>query len=135
VIGLDTNVLIRILTNDDLAQKKAASDYLASRCSETDPAFVSREVILEAVWVLERSFDYGRSDVARAIQAVLETVTFAVEDADLVAAANRDYVAGADFADAMIAAVNLASGCVATATFDRRVDPASRTRRLSEPSA
>ena len=119
MIGLDTNVLVRILTNDDPEQKRAAGAHLASHCADSDPAFISREVILEVVWVLERSFDYGRPDVARAVQSVLETVIFFVEDADLVAAANRGYLDGADFADAMIAAVNIANGCLATATFDR----------------
>ncbi len=119
MLGLDTNVVVRLLTNDDAGQSSAARAHLDANCSGESPAFVSREVVLETVWVLENVYGHARADVASAIEGLLQAGELAVEGNELVREAVRNYRSGADFADALIAAVNAAVGCDATATFDK----------------
>jgi predicted nucleic-acid-binding protein len=119
VIGLDTNVLVRLLTGDDPKQRAAAKAFIAENCSQGDPAFINRLVLIETVWVLESVYGYTREQIAAAIDTLLRMVRVLTEDADLVRSAVATYRRGADFADALIAGVNTAKGCSRTATFDR----------------
>ncbi len=117
--GLDTNVLVRFLVQDDPVQGEAARAALA-QMNETAPGFVSREVIVELVWVLERAYGFGRADVARALDGLLDARDLVVEAADRVAVATERYrTGGAGFADQMIALAGQAAGCDVTLTFDR----------------
>lgn len=120
MIGLDTNVLVRILTRDDPRQAAVARRYLRANVSAAEPAFVNRVVLVEIVWVLESAYEeYGRSEIAAVIEGILETAEFLVEDAVEMREALARYRAGTDFADATLAATNAARGCAMTATFDR----------------
>lgn len=125
MIGVDTNILIRYLVQDDDAQAEAAAEFLERRCSPARPAFVNRIVVAETVWVLERAFRYPRHMIADNLAELLRTASIRVEDADDVAEALRLYRDGAGFTDAMIGVSNARQGCSATATFDRKA------RRLS----
>jgi len=58
MIALDTNVLVRFLTQDDPGQGRLASTFIGS-LTEANPGFVCREVLVELVWVLERSYGFG----------------------------------------------------------------------------
>lgn len=119
MIGLDTNVLVRLLTDDDPKQSAIARAYVARNCNPETPAFVDREVVLETVWVLESAYDYARSDIAAAVEAVLQAADLTVEASERVREALRAYRNGADFADAIIAAVNTSADCTFTVTFDK----------------
>lgn len=119
--GLDTNVLVRFLVQDDPVQGEAARAALA-QMNETAPGFVSREVIVELVLVLERAYGFGRADVARALDGLLDARDLVIEAADRVAVATERYrTGGAGFADQMIALAGQAAGCDVTLTFDRTV--------------
>ncbi|HEY8296819.1 MAG TPA: type II toxin-antitoxin system VapC family toxin [Candidatus Baltobacteraceae bacterium] len=120
MIGLDTNVLVRILTRDDPRQFAAASRYIANSCTAESPAFINRIVVVEVVWVLENAYDeYTRDQIADAIAGVLNTAEFTVEDGISIRSVLGDYRSGADFADALIATINAKQGCTKTATFDK----------------
>ena len=119
MIGLDTNVLVRLFTGDDAKQRTAAKSFINQNCSAEDPAFINRVVLIETVWVLESVYEYSREQIAAAIDTLLRMVRVLTEDADLVRAALATYRRGADFADALIAGVNTENGCSRTATFDR----------------
>ncbi len=120
MIGLDTNVLVRFLMQDD-PEQGAAATALMSALTETAPGFVCREVLVELVWVLERGHRLPRATVARALDGLLESRDLVVEAADRVALATDRYrKGGAGFADQMIALAGLAAGCVEIATFDRK---------------
>lgn len=118
MIGLDTNVLVRLLTRDDARQAKRARDYLAAHVSADAPAFVSREVLLETVWVLESAYRYDRADIANAVEGTLETAELHVEAASCARSAARAYRSGTDFNDALVAAANENAGCETTLTLD-----------------
>ncbi len=119
-LGLDTNVLVRFLVQDDAGQAEAATALICS-LTESAPGFVSREVLVELVWVLERAYHLGRADIARALDGLLEARELQIEAADRVAlAADRYRKGGPGFADQMVALAGQAAGCRATATFDRK---------------
>ena len=121
MIGLDTNVLIRHLVEDDALQAQQVAKLLADRCSEAEPGFVNRIVLCEAVCTLDRTYGYARADIARVLEALIFTREILIEDREHVAAALKTYQTHKiDFSDALIAEINRARGCEATATFDRR---------------
>ncbi len=120
--GVDTNVLVRYITRDDPGQERAASRFLESARTRGEPIFVNVIVLCELVWVLGRTYEYSRAEVAAVIEQVLTTEQVVVEDADLAWLALSDFkVSKADFADCLIGRKNLRLGCDATASFDRRL--------------
>jgi predicted nucleic-acid-binding protein len=121
MIGLDTNILLRYLVKDDLAQWEKATRFIASRCSIENPGFIDRIALCEMVWVLTRGHGYGRADIVRIVSQLLASQELLLEDEDLVRSALQAYRASSiDFSDSLMAKVNLAHGCDATATFDRK---------------
>ena len=121
MIGLDTNVVVRLFVDDDPRQARTARALVAGRCSESDPGFVNRIVLCELVWVLESVHGYGRAKVSGVIAELLASRDILVEDGDLAYSALATFrTTNADFADALIGTVNRQRGCEATATFDRK---------------
>jgi predicted nucleic-acid-binding protein len=121
MIGIDTNVLVRLLVRDNDAQVRTAERFIATHCSARDPGFVSRVVIAEVAWVLEDSYDYDRTQVAVAVRGLLNVSELELDASDDVHAALRDFESSsADFTDCLLARTNLSAGCEHTATFDRR---------------
>ncbi|MGH7812833.1 MAG: PIN domain-containing protein [Candidatus Binataceae bacterium] len=120
MIGIDTNILVRYLVQDDPEQGRKAERFITDECSAESPGFINRIVLCETVWVLESAYGYPRPKVALALEKILRTAQFRIEDHQEAWLSLRDYEAGGDFADALIAAVNLRAGCERTATFDRK---------------
>jgi predicted nucleic-acid-binding protein len=120
MIALDTNVLVRFLTQDDPAQSRAATDLITGLTAEA-PGFVCREVMVELVWVLERAYGLDRAQVAAAIEGLLAATEIEVEAADDVGSALYRYRDdGFGFADLMIAAASKRAGAAVLVTFDRK---------------
>jgi predicted nucleic-acid-binding protein len=118
--GLDTNVLVRFLVQDDVAQAKAAQDLMAA-FTEAEPGFICREVLVELVWVLERAYALPRSDISQALDGLMEARELVIEAADRATiAVDRYRKGGPGFADQMIALAGQGAGCHATVTFDRK---------------
>jgi predicted nucleic-acid-binding protein len=121
VIGLDTNVVVRYIVQDDREQARAATTLIETQCTVDDPGFVSTVVLAELVWVLERAYGYARARVADVLAAILTSVEIKAEQPDIAHAALVSYRDGpADFADYLIGRIDAAHGCEATATFDKR---------------
>jgi predicted nucleic-acid-binding protein len=116
VTGLDTNVLLRYLLRDDLAQAGRADHEI-----ERDERFLIDGIVLcEMVWVLEVGYGFSREDVAAALERILATAQFEIEAKDLALAALDDFRGStADFSDCMIGRRNRAAGAQETVTFDR----------------
>jgi predicted nucleic-acid-binding protein len=116
VIGLDTNVLLRYLLEDDTAQAARARREL-----ERDERFLVDPIVLcELVWVLESGYGFSRSDIAAALERIAATAQFEIEDADLVLGALDDFRrSAADFSDCLIGRRNRNAGASETVTFDR----------------
>ncbi|WP_102108334.1 PIN domain-containing protein [Oceaniglobus roseus] len=118
--GLDTNVIVRFLTQDDPAQSALANGLIGSLTAE-NPGFLSREAMVETVWVLERAYGMARPRIAAALERLLEAEELVIEAADDVGLALHRYGrGGAGFADHMILIAGARAGCGKTFTFDRK---------------
>jgi predicted nucleic-acid-binding protein len=131
MIGLDTNILVRFITQDDPRQSTLANEIFDARLTEAEPGFVSVVAMAETAWVLERSYRLSDAEVAAAIERVLQTDNLVVEDQAAVFAAMIALREGlGTFADALIGALGAGAGCRYTLTFDRR---ATRLPGFAEP--
>lgn len=120
MIALDTNVLVRFLTQDDPSQAVAANAVFA-QLTEAEPGFLCREVVVELVWVLERAYGLPREDIAAALDGLLASRELVVEAAERTGLAVTRYrQGGAGFSDHMIALAARDAGCSATLSFDRK---------------
>jgi predicted nucleic-acid-binding protein len=121
MMGLDTNVLVRHLVQDDPAQSRLASTFIAEECSDKDPCFVNRIVLCELVWVLETAYRYPRETVSAALTGLMRTRQFHIEEFASAWRALECYRTGtADLADCLLAQTNRALGCPETVTFDKK---------------
>jgi len=121
MIGLDTNVLVRYLAQDDPAQSRAATALIEHRLSEAEPGFVSIVAIAEVAWVLERAYRLADQEIAAAIEGILQSEVLVVENEQEVFTAMVALKEGrGSFADALIGALGVKAGCSWTVTFDRR---------------
>lgn len=118
--GVDTNVLVRYLTQDDPAQFAQAAELMNRLEAAGERVYINSVVLSELVWVLSGArYRFSRSAIAETIEQLLVIPLFELEDRDQVVAAVADYRDGsADFADYLIGRKNLGVGCERTATFD-----------------
>jgi predicted nucleic-acid-binding protein len=135
VIGLDTNVLVRYVVQDDTRQAAAATHLIESTLSEDEPGWIASIVLCEFVWVLEAAYGYPRSSIAPTLERLFEVDRFRIEEPSLAWRALDAYRKGADFADALIAFGNEHAGCDHTATFDRGAAKLKQVRLLGRPAA
>lgn len=120
MIALDTNVLVRFLVDDEPRQASMAREFLEQLTGE-QPGFVCREVTVELVWVLERTYGFSRERIAEVLDALIATEELRIEASDDVArAAVRYGRGGAGFSDLMIAAAAQRAGAQALYTFDQQ---------------
>ena len=121
--GVDTNVVVRLVTQDDPKQARRV-DGLLAECAERDEKLhVTAVVLCEIAWVLRSAYRHARDEIARVLDALLETPEFVVQDADLARRALADYRAGhADFADHLIGHANAAARCSTTLTLDSALE-------------
>ena len=118
MIGLDTNVLVRYIMQDDARQSPKATKLIEALTVD-EPGFVPLVAMVELVWVLSSSYELTRVQVAQALELLLRTKEVVVDRADQVFKALRVFKAGsADFADALIERIASSAGCGRTMTFD-----------------
>ena len=118
MIGLDTNVLVRYIMQDD-AKQSAKATRLIEALSASEPGFVSLVSVVELVWVLSSCYDLTREQLVQALDALLRAKQLIVDQADQVVRALRAFGAGsADFADCLIERTASSAGCDRTMTFD-----------------
>lgn len=120
MIGLDMNVVVRFLVQDDQVQSAIANRFM-SRLGREKPGFISSVVLAEITWVLSRAYKSSREDIARAVEGLLRSAELIVENADAAYRALAIYQASpsAEFADALIAETASLAGAAETVTFDK----------------
>jgi predicted nucleic-acid-binding protein len=119
VIGLDTNVLVRYLTQDDPVQSAKAVRILDA-LSPTKPCYVSLIVIVELVWVLKLSYAFNKTELITVVDNLLRSKELIVERADVVSSALRLFRnTRAGFSDCIIVRCHESAECEYTLTFDR----------------
>lgn len=122
MIGLDTNVLVRYLTQDDAEQAAAANRVMQAQCTADDPCRLSLVVLCELVWVLGRAYGCDREAIAGILERLLSAAELEVADEAIAWRALRAYAEGpADFADYCILFANREAGCSRTLSFDQRL--------------
>jgi predicted nucleic-acid-binding protein len=123
VRGLDTNLLVRYLTQDDPVQSGIASRLFEEAEAQGEHFHLNVVVLCELAWTLRGNrYRFGRVEIAVALDKLLTTPLFDVDRRDQVLAAIADYRTGrADFADYLIGHLNHAVGCADTVTLDSKL--------------
>jgi predicted nucleic-acid-binding protein len=119
MVGLDTNVIVRYIAQDDEQQSRLASQVIDA-CSASQPGFINLICLIEMVWVMQKCYGAEREEICQILTSLLRTQELVVENAAIVSQAIRLYnKTNADFADCLIARSNHAANCHTTYTFDR----------------
>ena len=118
--GLDTNVLVRYLTQDDPVQARKAEAIIDRALAGGERVHLDTVVLCELVWVLRSAYGYDRATIAETLTKLLEAGQLSVDDRDRLREATGRYAVGiGDFADEVLALRNRSAGCDTTLTFDR----------------
>jgi predicted nucleic-acid-binding protein len=119
MLGIDTNVLVRYLVQDDTIQAEKASRVIENECTSINPGFINNIVLCELVWVLTRAYGYKRKDICSVLKSLLTCPEIMIENSNVTWGAFYDYEKGpADFADYLISRTNKINGADPTVTFD-----------------
>jgi predicted nucleic-acid-binding protein len=126
VRGVDTNVLVRLVTRDDARQVAAAEKFVAPG------AWVSHLVLAEATWVLTSVYERAPAEIATAVDMLLNHEHLTLQDPDAVAAAVEDFRGrpGLGFPGCLVLAIARKAGHLPLGTFDRSLAKLAGTQRL-----
>jgi predicted nucleic-acid-binding protein len=121
MIGLDTNVLIRYLTQDDKVHSAKATQIIERRLTPKNPGFVSVVAMVEIVWVLDRAYSLTTEEISTAVERLLQVEVLVIENEQEVFTAMVALKQGrGSFSDALIAQLGVRAGCTRTLTFDQK---------------
>ena len=121
MIGLDTNILVRYVTQDDPVQSAKAIEVIERRLTEEIPGFVSIVAMVETVWVLDRAYGLTPQEIAAVVERMLQTDVLVIENEQEVFTAMIALKEGlGSFADCVIAVLGARAGCSSTVTFDHK---------------
>lgn len=119
MIALDTNVLIRLLVDDDPRQCARARAAVAAAETSAEAIRINDVVLAETMWTMAKHYKTPRSVLADIARGLLDSSIFDFEDRrcveDTLSLFERST---ADFSDCLIVAKNAAAGCRSTLTFD-----------------
>ena len=80
MIGLDANVLVRYLAQDNLGQSRKAIQVITKQCTRDDPGFINRIALCELVWVLESAYGYSKDTIVTVLEKLLRTSQLKIKD-------------------------------------------------------
>jgi predicted nucleic-acid-binding protein len=133
--GLDTNVLVRYLTQDDEGQAEVATRTIEGAAAKGEKMLIQPIILCELVWVLESAYDFPKSDLLRALEGVLRVAQFEIAEKDTVWQALSDFRQGkGDFSDYYLGRANEKAGAAITLTFDKTLKGIPRFQVLSAQS-
>jgi len=121
MIGIDTNVIVRYMAQDDVTQSARATRLIEGECSPDSPGFIPLVVLVETVWVSESLYHATRAEVAQILRRLFSIRQLVVENSEAAWKALRTFEAArCDFADCLIHQIAIAEGCERVMTFDRQ---------------
>jgi predicted nucleic-acid-binding protein len=121
VKGIDTNVLVRYIVQDDPEQSRQATHFIETTCSEESTIFITGIILCELVWVLETAYDYPKVNIAKVLENILRTRQFCIHQPEILWNSLHDYQGmNSDFADSFIGHLNASNECEHTVTFDKK---------------
>lgn len=130
MVGLDTNVVLRYLLQDDPKQTRHANQIF-DQLSEQNLGFISLVTVLEIVWVLRSLLQQNPSQIASHLENLLTADSLEVQNEQQVFEAVFALKSGSgEFEDALIGALNAWAGCSHTLTFDRKAARLPRFRAI-----
>ena len=119
MIGLDTNVLVRYIMQDDAKQSPKATKIIEALDGVENSGYVTLVAMVELVWILSASYELTREQVAQALDGLIRAKQLEIESADQVIRALRIFKVGkSDFADCLIERSANSAKCEKTVTFD-----------------
>lgn len=120
MIAVDTNVLVRYITNDDNEQYILAEKLLDSYAGQERSIFINNIVLCELIWVLRRGYNYKKGQIIKTLKLLLASIEFEFENHELAFLAVIEYeTTVADFSDILIGLINRNIGCSTTYSFDQ----------------
>ncbi|MGK6316516.1 PIN domain-containing protein [Neorhizobium sp. DT-125] len=121
MIGIDTNVLVRFILDDDPVWSPAAAKFMAEALTPQNAGYINLLTLAEVVWALKKEARFDRAKLVGVIEALLESENLVLGEAGVVERALGRFRKGnADFADYLIAELNSANGAEPTVTIDKR---------------
>jgi predicted nucleic-acid-binding protein len=121
MIGLDTNLLVRYIVQDDPKQSKIAERIIELNCSNENPGWISMIVLCEFVWVTQGAYDYSKDVVISILYKILSTTELQIENVSIIRKALKIFEKeNLDFADVIIGCLNNSFECSTTYTFDKK---------------
>ncbi|HUP46923.1 MAG TPA: type II toxin-antitoxin system VapC family toxin [Thermoanaerobaculia bacterium] len=130
MIGLDTNVLVRYLVEDDPRQSAEAAKVMEGAVESGQQLFISQIVLCELVWVLAYAYALSRREVVVVLQQLRRAAQVVIESPDEVQRAIDSFERSrGDFPDFLIAERAVAYGCEVVLTFDRALHTDPRFRK------
>jgi predicted nucleic-acid-binding protein len=121
MIGLDTNILVRYLAQDDPIQSAKATHIMEHRLTEDRPGFISLVTIAETVWVLEQVYGLSNEEIASTLEHILKAdALFVQNEREVFTAMISLKTEAGSFPDALIGALGEWAGCRTTLTFDKK---------------
>jgi predicted nucleic-acid-binding protein len=119
MIGLDTNILLRLVLQDNPDEGLKARRLVESLDTD-NPGFINTLVLAEFVWTLRGRIGLSREQTAATVSGLLNSADIIFEQEELVEhVLDVATTSKADFADLMIALKNEAAGCMKTMSFDK----------------
>lgn len=132
MIGIDTNVLVRYLAQDDPDQTEIATAFIEENCTKDNLGFINHITLCEMCWVLKRLYKTPKEQLAEIIEQLLRTVQLLVHEPQVIWMALEEFKTdSADFPDCLIAQINLANYCSSTVTFDVKASKVAGFNLLS----
>jgi predicted nucleic-acid-binding protein len=131
MMGMDTNVLVRYLTQDDRKQAEIAAGIIEGAAAKGERLLIQPLALCELVWVLESAYGFPKSDLLIALEGILRISQFEVAEKDTVWQALAEFRRGkGDFSDYYLARANETAGAAITITFDKTLKGSPRFRVL-----
>jgi predicted nucleic-acid-binding protein len=119
VIGVDTNVLVRLFVDDGSPERQRALGFFAGR-GAAEPIFVTIVTLVEFVWLLSSRYEYARSQALDAVEELTRNAGFLLEhESVVVELLQRCRASGSGLTDELVVALAVGAGCQSTVTFDR----------------
>jgi len=119
MIGVDANILIRLLTADSPVQYRLAKAFFAAR-SPADPAFISAVTLAETIWVLRTVYKFTPGEIGTCVERLLESEDVQMEGREMLLLLLQGRLRPAQIADSLVSYLGKRAGCSRTVTFDTR---------------
>lgn len=121
MLGVDTNVLVRYLTNDDKVQASLASELLEKYSGQENSIFINNIVLCELVWVLAGTYKYKKEEILKVLKTLVSSIEFCFENQRIAFLALIEFEKNsADFSDILISLINNDFECTETFSFDKK---------------